>query len=166
MNINYRKILYILFISALIGFAYNFISPSGIPLIKKEIKLGELAEPPSNSDEIDYSKIKAVKIDKALELYNDGAKFVDARDMWEYADGHIKGAINFPEIEFEVNHPAIEELNKDDRLVIYCSSTECGLSTKLAIELLKLGYENLYVFEEGWDVWLERDYPTETSELP
>ena len=100
MNINFRKILYILFISAVIGFTYNFLSPSGIPLIKEEIKLGELAEPPQNSGELDYTKIKAIKIDQAYKLYEDGAMFVDARDMWEFADGHIKGSINFPEIDF------------------------------------------------------------------
>ena len=166
MHINFRKILYILFISVVIGFSYNFLSPSGIPLIKEEIKLGELAEPPTNPGELDYTKIIAVKIDQAYQLYEEDAVFVDARDMWEFADGHIKNSINFPEIEFEVNHPALKELSKDEKLVIYCSSTECGLSTKLAIELLKLGYEKLFVFEEGWDAWLENGYPIEVSELP
>lgn len=166
MNINLRKILYILFISIIIGFTYNFLSPSGIPLIKEEIKLGEFAEPPKNPDELDYTKIKAIKIDQAYKLFDDGIQFVDARDMWEFADGHVKGAINLPEIDFAPDHPALKELNKNEVLVIYCSSSECGLSTKLAIELLKLGYENLYVFEEGWDEWVERDYPIETSELP
>jgi rhodanese-related sulfurtransferase len=166
LNINFRKILYILFISAIIGFAYNFISPTGIPLIKKEIKLGALAKQPSNTGELDYTKIKAVNLEQAYTLYNEGAKFVDSRDMWEYADGHIKGSVSFPEIEFEINHPALSKLEKDDNLVIYCSSSECGLSTKLAIELLKLGFENLFVFEEGWDAWLENGYPIETGYLP
>lgn len=166
MNINFRKILYILFISAIIGFVYNFSSPTGIPLVKNEIKLGKLAEPPSNPGEPDYTKIKAVNLEQAYTLYNDGVKFVDSRDMWEYADGHIKGAVSFPEIEFETDHPALQKIKKDEKLVIYCSSSECGLSTKLAIELLKLGYENLFVFEEGWDAWLENGYPIETGELP
>lgn len=165
MNISFsiNKILYILAVAVVLGFLYNHFSPSGINLIREEIVLEEYNSDESIPNTADYSKIKAVKIDDAYQFYLDGVTFVDSRDMWEFGDGHIKGAVNLPEIEFTTDHPVLEKLNKNEPLIIYCSSTECGLSTKLAIELQKLGYRLLYVFEEGWDAWLERDYPIETS---
>ncbi len=36
MILNYRNIFLIIAISSLIGFAYNFLNPEGIPLIKEE----------------------------------------------------------------------------------------------------------------------------------
>ncbi|MDZ7763055.1 MAG: rhodanese-like domain-containing protein [Melioribacteraceae bacterium] len=165
MNISFsiNKILYILAVAVVLGFLYNHFSPSGINLIREEIVLEEYNSDESISNTADYSKIKAVKIDDAYQFYLDGVTFVDSRDMWEFGDGHIAGAINFPEIEFSTDHPALKKLDKTEPLVIYCSSADCGTSTDLAIKLQRLGYQNLFVFEEGWDAWLERDYPIETS---
>ncbi len=164
-SINIKNILYILAVAMLLGFLYNQLSPRGISLAREELKLDEYNGSEEINDEADYSKIKAVKIDDAYSMFNEGVTFVDARDMWEFSDGHITGAVNFPQIEFEIDHPALNELKKNEKLIIYCSSDECGLSTKLAVELQKLGYQKLFVFEEGWDAWLKKGYPTETSEI-
>ena len=43
-----------------------------------------------------FPKPLAIKIDKAYQLYKQGVKFIDARMPEEYAEGHIKGAINIP----------------------------------------------------------------------
>lgn len=160
-----KNILHIVAVAIILGFLYNQISPNGISLIREEIKLEEYEAADMSTNDVDYSKIRSVKIIDAYQFYQEGATFVDSRDMWEYSDGHIKGAINFPYIEFETTHPALDKLNKEKPIVIYCSSTECGLSTKLAIELQKLGYQKLFVFEEGWDAWVEEDYPIETGKV-
>lgn len=166
LKVNYSHLIQIILISVIIAFAYNYLSPNGIPFIREEIKIGEHSAvvDPNNPTDLDYSKIQVVKIDRAYELFNYGVKFIDSRDQWDFSDGHIKGAINFPEVEFETNHPALSKLSKDETLIIYCSSNECGLSTKIAVELLKLGYKDLYVFEEGWDIWVEHGYPTSVGE--
>ncbi len=160
-----NKIFYILAVAIVLGFLYNQFSPRGIGLVREEVKLKTYNGDSTATTQPDYSKIQAVKIDDAYNFYKKGVTFIDARDMWEFSEGHIKGAINFPYVEFEAEHLALEKLKKDERLIIYCSSDECGLSTKLAEELQKLGFQKLFVFEEGWDAWLERGYPTETSEL-
>ncbi len=36
MKVSYRKIILIVFVSSLIGFAFNFLNPNGIPLLKQE----------------------------------------------------------------------------------------------------------------------------------
>jgi len=166
LRINWKNAGYIILLSSVIGIFYNVFSPNGISFKREEIVLGS-AENENNGSVIngvDYSKIKAVDIDEAYSMFENGYTFVDSRDQWEFAEGHIKGAVNFPYIEFEIDHPMLSKLDKDENLVIYCSSTECGLSTKLAVELLKLGYRNLYVLPEGWDKWVEKGYPLEQGQ--
>lgn len=166
LNISFKKLSYILFISLLLGFTHNFISPKGIPLVKEEIILGSFTGDEVNNagtNGLDYSKIKAIDLENAFKLYNNGVQFVDVRDQWDFADGHVSGAVNLPEVEFNTKHEALSKLSKDEPLILYCSSDDCGLSTKVAIELMKLGYQYLYVFEEGWEIWLESDYPVEVG---
>lgn len=166
LNISLKKLLYILFISLLLGFTHNFISPKGIPLVKEEIILGSFTDDDINKDGaagLDYSKIKTIDLENAFKLFNKGVKFVDVRDQWDFADGHVSGAVNLPEVEFNTKHEALSKLSKDESLILYCSSDDCGLSTKVAIELLKLGYQYLYVFEKGWEIWLDSGYPVEVG---
>ena len=144
-------------LSSVIGLAYNLLSANGIPLKYVEISLESLEQ--TDPQEPHYDNIKAVSLIEAYMLYEDGATFVDARDMWDFAEGHIEKAVNFPYIEFEPDHKMLSQLAKDEKLVIYCSSTECGLSTKLAVELSRLGYKNLNVFGQGWESWVEAGYP-------
>lgn len=162
-QINWKVLGYILILSSVIGLAYNFVSPEGISLKREEVTLESIKENQQENiqkGEPDLTKIKPVILEQAYEMFNEEAVFVDARDMWEFGDGHIQGALNFPQIEYETDHPMLSKLDKDDKLVIYCGSSECGLSTRLAVDLLKLGYNYLYVFEEGWDRWIEAGYPT------
>src|SRR5690554_781746 len=129
-NISLYRIVFILMLSSIIGLAYNLFSGEGIPLKYIPISLEAITENNNNQPHFEY--IKPVGLIEAYTLYENGATFIDARDMWEYGEGHILGAVNFPYIEFEPDHEMISQLNKEDKLVIYCDNTECGLSTKLA----------------------------------
>lgn len=156
-NISSYRLAFIIMLSSVIGLAYNLLSENGISLQYSEISLESLTSP--NNSQPHFENIKAIGLIEAYTLFEEGATFVDARDMWEYGEGHIQGAVNLPYIEFEPDHQMLGELDKDNKLVIYCGDTECGLSTKLAVELSKLGYKNLFVFAQGWENWLETGYP-------
>jgi rhodanese-related sulfurtransferase len=106
-----------------------------------------------------FTKPLAIKIDKAYQLYKQGVKFIDARMPEEYAEGHIKGAINIPFDGDENYRNILNSFSKDEILVTYCSGTECDLSVLLGDELFEKGFKRVYIFFGGWNDWVERNYP-------
>ncbi len=82
------------------------------------------------------------------------AIFVDARTKKDYANGHIKGAINLPydNFETEVSH-FIEP--KEREIIVYCGSEDCNAGLMVAEDLIERGYTNVRVFEDGWAGWKE-----------
>lgn len=104
-------------------------------------------------------KIKFMTIEDLLELQanEEDFKLVDVRSNESYAQGHIPGAINIPEEEIQDKHD--DYLNKDDKIVVYCSGYKCHASTRSASKLLELGYVNTLDFKaskKGWtDAGLE-----------
>ncbi len=189
MILNYKNIFLIIAISSLIGFAYNFLNPEGIPLIKEErilqfededIQNQESAisdltdsnkiednEHQNNNDsktEIDppFSEPIAIKLPRAYELYKNGAKFIDARTKEEFAEGHIKNSINIPFYESEKYESVLSTLNKNKTVITYCSGEDCDLSIMLSDELFEKGFKRIYIFYGGWIDWLEAGYPVES----
>ena len=89
-----------------------------------------------------YEQISGAKA-KALMDSESGYIIIDAREQYEYDQGHIPGAILIPYTE--IADRAEKELpNKDQLILIYCRS---GRRSKLAAEeLVKLGYVNVKEF--------------------
>lgn len=106
-----------------------------------------------------FAEPLAIKIDKAYQLYKQGVKFIDARMPEEYAEGHIKGAINIPFDGDESYRNILNSFSKDEVLVTYCSGTECDVSILLGDELFEKGFKKVYIFFGGWNDWVERGYP-------
>ena len=105
-------------------------------------------------------RLFAITLDQALELYQKGTVFVDAREPEYYQEGHIKGAWNIPfflELVFKLDSLQ----GKDAPMVIYCSGDECGSSEDLAYELQAEGFSNLLVFKGGWTAWNTSGHPIE-----
>lgn len=161
-KINIRNLLYIIFGSMLMALLYNSFSAIGIDLVgnKKEYKTLNSAKKDSTVNEI--SLITPALFYSWYETKS--IKIIDARDQWDFAEGHIKGAINIPEYSFEKNNISDFEIMPDDSLVIYCSANDCDISKRLAEELLLLKFKNLFVFEEGYEYWIKARLPTEKSE--
>ena len=98
----------------------------------------------SNKD-LSYKELK--KFIKNKEIY-----LIDVRSGQEYEEGHLEGALNIPLYNIEKD---IEKniKNKDDTIILYCSS---GSRSKKAKEILeKLGYGEVYNLKEGIDkIWI------------
>ena len=149
------QIIVITITSTVLSLTFNIVRPEGIPLLAKELVAAK---------EIDYDvaepRLLAITLDQALELYQKGTVFVDAREPEYYEEGHIKGAWNFPfflELVFKLDSLQ----GKDAPLVIYCSGDECGSSEDLAYELQAEGFSNLLVFKGGWTAWNSSGHPIE-----
>ncbi len=111
------------------------------------------------------SKPTFIKLTQALKLYNSGmAHFIDSRDKWDFAEGHIKGAINIPEYSFDKSNPILKSIPKNKTIITYCGGDDCEMSEKLAEYFYELGYRNVFIFFGGWNEWQAANYPTGTGE--
>jgi len=128
------------------------------PSISESKKIGEEIK-----EAIAFTEPKAITLEQAYSLFNKGVKFVDARDEPDYLAGHITNSINIPFDDFDNHKQKLDQLSKENPIVIYCAGTDCDLSHLLANLLFGQGYNQVYVFFGGWLEWLNANYPVENS---
>ncbi|HIH13677.1 MAG TPA: rhodanese-like domain-containing protein [Nanoarchaeota archaeon] len=101
---------------------------------------------------------------KAIDSNDDSFILVDLRSTQEYANGHIKGAINIPaykdpdtsaykDEERIVNSFAkLKEKNPGKEIIVYCYSVPCMTGRKIGLMLAENG---IYVqhLGIGWNEW-------------
>lgn len=89
---------------------------------------------------------ETIDTNRALELIDSGSTIIDVREVNEYNDGHITGAINIPLSEIDTI-----DIDKSTTLIVYCVS---GVRSKEAVEkLAKMGYTSLYNLDGGLLNW-------------
>lgn len=93
----------------------------------------------------------------------EGALFIDSRPKARrYDTGHIPGAINIPDTQFEKMSHLLPQ-DKGRELIFYCQGPTCDLSAKSAFKAEKLGYTNIKVYEAGIPDWEARGENTAVS---
>jgi rhodanese-related sulfurtransferase len=110
--------------------------------------------------------VRPISIEQAILRYREGkALFADARSSEDYAAGHIRGAVNLPEQQMDQWLNDILMKEEPSRLIItYCDGQHCPLALRLAQELHRAGFENVYYLPDGWKKWQDYNMPTEKSE--
>ena len=88
-----------------------------------------------------------------LDLTEGNTHLVDVLSEEHFEEGHIPGAKNIP-LE-GIAKEALDRLDKEDKIVLYCKDEECQASPKAAKKLEKLGFENIKDFEGGLAEWKE-----------
>ena len=115
---------------------------------------------------------KLVTADDVVKAQAAGAVVVDTRVASEYAEGHIKGAVNVPyreKSEKAVGFDAgKDEFNlaklpadKAAAVVFYCNGPECWKSFKGSTAALKGGHTNVLWYREGFPQWKSKGLPAE-----
>jgi rhodanese-related sulfurtransferase len=74
----------------------------------------------------------------------------------KYDIGHIPGAINIPDTQFDTLAPKLLPADKSMLLIFYCEGPECSLSHKGAFKAEKLGYTNIVVYTNGYPEWVKK----------
>lgn len=122
----------------------------------------ELEIPPSYDPETD----SLLSLEDAYNHYLSGnAIFIDAREEFEYDEGHIRGALNLPFDWWDDYWEDVKPyLDKEKEIVVYCGGLDCELSLFAARDLKSLGYEKSYTFFGGWLKWTEAGLPAEITE--
>ena len=82
---------------------------------------------------------------------DDGTGFtlIDVRTPLEYSWFHIKGAINQPELLFDIN--TMPAVSKEDPVIVICMSGH--RSPPVAYRLKKQGFKNVYNLTWGMLAW-------------
>jgi rhodanese-related sulfurtransferase len=112
-----------------------------------------------------YGEVAAIPLirrDAAEALYRDSSTlFIDVRSSIDYDFGHIRGAINIPEEEFEKRFPELKpKLQQARAIVVYCQNRDCGKSLWTAIRLRNEGLTQAIIYPEGWNDWVLHELPT------
>jgi rhodanese-related sulfurtransferase len=82
-----------------------------------------------------------------------GVVIIDSRPAArQYDPGHIPGAINIPDSQFD-KHVDKLPADKATLLLFYCGGLECMLSHNSAFKAEKLGYTNIKVYPAGSPEW-------------
>ena len=101
-----------------------------------------------------------VGLDKAKNLYDEGAVFIDVRDRQSWSLGHIEGSVNldFNHNEFSVLYIS-EDLDRSTPIVFYTSSSLNIRSAMASFFASNWGYTNVYYFRDGYYSWMAADMP-------
>lgn len=109
---------------------------------------------------------------KAKSLLDGGAKMIDTRVAGEYAEAHIKDAVNVPYKEksakaadFDASQDSFDlgklPSDKVSKLIFQCNGSECWKSYKGAHAAVKAGYKSVYWFRGGFPEWKAKGFPIE-----
>ena len=154
-KINIKTIVIIIVGSISLGLIYNGISANGVPLFYQPDQYQKFS-----SDVASGNEPLLISLEQTIKFHDDpNVMFIDARDQWDFAEGHIKGAINIPEFSFAPD--SATSLNKNVKYVIYCGGDDCDISKRMASELKNLGFNALYIYEKGYDEWNGLGLPIE-----
>ncbi|MDB2039331.1 rhodanese-like domain-containing protein [Clostridium perfringens] len=106
----------------------------------------------SSSETQSEAVSKDISIDESKKLINYGevTLILDVRNEDEFAEGHLKNAIQIPVKELKENLSDIEKF-KDELVLVYCRS---GKRSAEAVDILKEnGFKNLVHMKDGISKW-------------
>ena len=114
--------------------------------------------------------IQEIKPEALREYLDDDLVIIDVREVDEFTQGSIPGAINIPRgvLEFELSrHPALNcnphpVVSKPEQpIYLYCRSG--GRSALAAASLQSMGFANVCSLAGGFDAWTSQNHPVARS---
>ncbi|MHB0970990.1 MAG: rhodanese-like domain-containing protein [Thermoanaerobaculia bacterium] len=108
-----------------------------------------------------------INYEDARVLFDRKALILDARRSSAYEQGHIAGAKSISVWEADVDDKvaamAMAGLDGNAPIIIYCSGGNCEDSHMLADKLFGVGFNNVYVYKDGFPDWQKNGAPVETG---
>ena len=155
-----KEIGIILMVVISLALVTNSLRPSGLRLIDTGIPIMQPAEA--------NNPIRAIPLDKAIEKYKRWETlFVDARSYEDYMAGHIKGALNLPDYQFdEWIDDFLSRTDTDIEIITYCDGEDCSLGHNVAEKLYQLGFERVSYLVNGLTKWQESALPVVSQKIP
>ena len=101
-------------------------------------------------------RVPAIGVTELRQRLNADPKpfLLDVREVWEYAQGHVREATLIPLGELEQR---AGEVPRDQSVLVICQSGQRSLAA--ASYLIHLGYRDVANVDGGTGAWIERGYP-------
>jgi thioredoxin len=122
---------------------------------------GHTNQPPVALPGIINQKIPADDYDKKISA-TPNAQLIDVRTPEEYADGHLKNAVNI-NIKSGDFKDKINQLDKTKPVFVYCLSG--GRSSSAANEMATMGFKEIYNLDGGIMKWRNDGKPVEQGNV-
>lgn len=126
--------------------------------------LNDIKKTESQTDVVNHNEINLeipiVTYNQLIKLLNSpNLILIDARASEDFQKEHIGNAINIFAYENDLNK-YFESLtkvpfDKNKIIIVYCEGGTCDASHKVASDLIRLGYQNVFVYAGGWEEWLK-----------
>ncbi|MFY0593500.1 rhodanese-like domain-containing protein [Roseivirga sp.] len=101
-------------------------------------------------------KVKRIKAEEALDLLREKSMTIlDVRDEYEYTVSHLNGAVRYEK-------DLLGDLDKNEPILLYC--TVSLRSNKLAKQLQKQGFNEVYELKNGLIGWSNASLPMVNAE--
>jgi len=158
----WRDAVILAVISAVAAFSFNALRPEGIPVIRYAPfdLLG-----PCPEIQGDIPMLAAEK----LHPEDPHVRVLDVRMPWEYAAGHIPGALSVPLYETSPLEPErIEALKRlpAGTWIVVADDTGGQLAKRALSALAAAGVRGLHVLEGGVNAWQKHSPRLESTEIP
>ena len=117
------------------------------------------------------NNVNEVTTEQLQQALRDGARIIDVREPAEYAQGHIREAVNMPRgvLEMQLSqHPDVagydDALQRiaDKPLYLICKTG--GRSALAAESLERMGFDKVYSVNGGMSAWAEEKRPVVAGE--
>ena len=145
-----REALILLVMAIGVGVVYTWLTHQGF--------FTKVQPVPSTSN----SNLEMISLATAKEHFeSENALFVDARHEFDFQQGHIRGAVNIPLKDIDIQIARLNKISKDKLLIVYCDGAECNSSIELSVKLMESGFANVKIFFGGWQEWISAKLPIE-----
>lgn len=112
---------------------------------------------PTKNEMEPFTRISVQEAKEMIE--SNDVQVIDSREPWEYAEGHVPGALNIPHM---ATLPRNADLARDKPILFICKS---GARSAVAAEFASsVGLSELYNVEGGTMEWIEAGYDVETED--
>ena len=148
MYIKIKEISLVILLSVVTAVLFNSISAKSVDYIFKHPVI-------KNKSIISLYEAKKIFDEKR-------ALFIDARPEAQYKRDHIPSAINIP-YNSNKKEELTSEISKDKNIIVYCFSKRCNQARRLSDALIKIGFKQVALFEEGIIAWQKAKYPVEKN---
>ncbi len=102
---------------------------------------------------------ETVDIERAKQLFDSGAVFVDLRADDDFLKGHIPNSVNL-NIAGAFNQNSLAMIAvKDKPVVFYCYGVSCMRSYSASTRAVSWGYKEVKYFRTGMPAWRKANYP-------
>lgn len=104
------------------------------------------------TESLKFSQIGYDELNKLVSSH--GATIVDCRYKSDFVYGHIPSAINVPVDFAPAKLPIIVDgIHRNSLVVVYCQSAGCHFSDVIGAELIKLGFQKIQIYRNGYLEW-------------